>query len=335
MKLTPELVAKSPSSINTLRERELVIRGLKIPAIENLGVTQDQNDALDLTDNDIRALSGFPLLKRLTSLTVANNLIHRIDPQIAHSLPCLESLVLTNNQIADLGELVALSKFPSLTYLSLLGNPVAREKHYRDWVIWKCPKVRVLDFKRVKDKERQYAKTIFQSEEGRQSALAVSLAYRSNRFGESSSSAAARTDNTFEPGQVKGANGTAGRLLTPAERKAIETAIDQSDSLETIRRLEEKLRLGYAIDDIVPSSSAATDASKAAKKDGADAAEGGESIAGPPVVEVGDGAGAGAAEDAEADEEAEEEADTSTAKGRGTKRKAAAPKKSGGSKKRK
>ncbi|KAK0560431.1 U2 snRNP complex subunit [Tilletia horrida] len=325
MKLSPELIAASPSTINTLKERELVLRGHKIPAIENLGVTKDQNDALDLTDNDIRSLSGFPLLKRLASLSAANNLISRIDPRLAHSLPCLESLVLTNNQISELGELVALSKFPYLTYVSLLGNPVAREKHYRDWVIWKCPKVRVLDFKRIKDKERQLAKSIFETPDGRPSALAVSLTYRSNlKPGESSSSRAA--DNTFEPGQTSAttngaAAGAAGRLLTPAERKAIEAAIDRSDSLEEIRRLEEKLRLGYAIEELAPPAAAAA------------GEEGGQSTSAKDKNGTADADASTEAAEPEAEAEAEAEADTTT--GTGRKRKAASSGKGGGSKKRK
>ena len=38
---------------------------------------------------------------------------------------------------------------------------------------------------------------------------------------------------------------TAGRRLTAEERAAISDAIDQSQSMEEIRRLEEQLKLGY------------------------------------------------------------------------------------------
>ena len=54
MKLTAELLAQCDSSINTLKERELDLRGFKIPAIENLGASRDLNDTIDLTDNDVR-----------------------------------------------------------------------------------------------------------------------------------------------------------------------------------------------------------------------------------------------------------------------------------------
>lgn len=40
MKLTPELIAHSRSSLNPLKERELDLRGLQIPTIENLGASR-------------------------------------------------------------------------------------------------------------------------------------------------------------------------------------------------------------------------------------------------------------------------------------------------------
>jgi len=72
-----------------------LLSGYKIPVIENLGATlvgfkifndfyavvtyfqylQDQFDTIDFSDNDIRKLDGFPLLKRIKSLLLNNNRI--------------------------------------------------------------------------------------------------------------------------------------------------------------------------------------------------------------------------------------------------------------------
>lgn len=52
-----------------------VILGYKIPVLENLGATLDQFDTIDMSDNDIRKLDGFPLLKRLKSMLLNNNRI--------------------------------------------------------------------------------------------------------------------------------------------------------------------------------------------------------------------------------------------------------------------
>lgn len=40
VRLTVELIDNAPQFINTVRERELNLRGYKIPVIENMGVTK-------------------------------------------------------------------------------------------------------------------------------------------------------------------------------------------------------------------------------------------------------------------------------------------------------
>lgn len=75
MKLTADLILQSPQYTNALRDRELDLRGYKIPVIENLGATLDQFDTIDMSENDIRKLEGFALLKRLKSLLLNNNRI--------------------------------------------------------------------------------------------------------------------------------------------------------------------------------------------------------------------------------------------------------------------
>ena len=56
MRITPDLVAQSPQFTNPLNDREIKLRAYKIPAVENLGATQDQFDVIDLSDNEIRKL---------------------------------------------------------------------------------------------------------------------------------------------------------------------------------------------------------------------------------------------------------------------------------------
>ncbi|WFD02076.1 U2 snRNP complex subunit [Malassezia obtusa] len=237
MKLTSELLAQSDSALNPLKERELDLRGLKIVVIENLGVTRDQNDALDFTDNEIKYLGNFPRLLRLQHLVLSNNLVSRIDPLLGKALPYLHTLILTNNAIADMRQLVPLRRLRRLEYLSLMGNPVSHEKHYREFVIWRVPSVRVLDFKRVTDKERAYARRLMETPDGRPSELAVQLS------GAEAPAPAPAHASHFEPGAPVA--GAAGRALTAKERAAIQEAIDQSESLEEIRRLEERLKMGY------------------------------------------------------------------------------------------
>ena len=115
VKITAELILRSPVVFNPLGDRELVLRGLKIPAIRNLGVTQDQFDSLDLSDNDIQILSNFPKQLRLTSIQLNDNHISSVEGQnMAEALPNLTRLILSGNQIQRLEDLDEISCLKTL-----------------------------------------------------------------------------------------------------------------------------------------------------------------------------------------------------------------------------
>lgn len=115
-------------------------------------IQKDQHDAIDFTDNSISVLANLPLMRRLRTLHLANNRIMSISPSLHLSCPGLTTLVLTNNNIAQLGDLEPLKELKYLQFLSLMGNPVGEQKYYREWVIFRCKALRVLDFQRIRDK---------------------------------------------------------------------------------------------------------------------------------------------------------------------------------------
>ena len=78
VKCTPDLIECAGQYINPVRDRELDLRGYKIPVIENPGSTLDQFDCIDMSNNEIRKLDGFPLLSRMKTLLLSNNRIVRI-----------------------------------------------------------------------------------------------------------------------------------------------------------------------------------------------------------------------------------------------------------------
>jgi U2 small nuclear ribonucleoprotein A' len=90
-------------------------------------VVQDQ-DAIDFTDNDISSLSNFPFFPRLRTLLLARNRVRQIQPNIATSIPGLTTLVLTQNNIAELADLDPLRNLTRLAHLTLLENPVTRKE---------------------------------------------------------------------------------------------------------------------------------------------------------------------------------------------------------------
>ncbi|OLL25381.1 U2 small nuclear ribonucleoprotein A' [Neolecta irregularis DAH-3] len=231
MKLTPELLAEAPSYINPIKERELFLRGHKLPTIENLGVSRDTNDSIDFTDNDIRYLGNFPKFLRLKTLLLSRNRITTIDATLAKSVPNLSCVILTSNSIGELADLDILGELPRLEVLAVMDNPVAQKEYYREWLIWRCHHVRYLDFVKVKDSERKRAKALFEGKSGELTDLGAMIKGLKTR--------------TFEVGGTENGEKSAGPMrLTEAEQRQIEEAIKNAKSLNEVARLEGMLREG-------------------------------------------------------------------------------------------
>lgn len=209
--------------INPVKDRELDLRGYKIPTIENLGATLDQFDTIDFSDNDIRKLDGFPLLKRIKTLFFNNNRIVRIAEGLEHCIPNLETLMLTGNMIQELGDLEPLTQLKNLTNLCLLQNPVSAKPQYRQYVIYRFPQLRLLDFRKIKMKEREAAITYFKSKKGKEMAHEI-----------------AKKAKTQSPGVSNDKP-----LTTAEERSKIREAITNATSLEEVQRLSKLLQSGH------------------------------------------------------------------------------------------
>ncbi|UYV81118.1 SNRPA1 [Cordylochernes scorpioides] len=227
VKLTPDLIEQSAQYTNPIKDRELDLRGYKIPTIENLGATLDQFDVIDFSDNDIRKLDGFPLLKRLSCLLLNNNRICRIGENLQESLPNLQVIILTNNNLQELGDIDPLVSVKTLTHLSLMKNSICTKKNYRLYVIHKLPQVLCLDFRKVKMKEREAAAQLFKGKKGKQLEKELS-----------------KKSKTFVPGGPTGdTNSTAGRP-SAADVEAIKAAISKAKTLEEVERLNQMLKSG-------------------------------------------------------------------------------------------
>lgn len=113
------------------------------------------------------------------------SIFRRIGDGLNENLPNLEEVVLTNNSMAELGDIMPLFECKKLERLrwvapwrhsrpprppdhgdsshlslpidssrSLLNNPVTAAEHYREFLIYHLPKLRLLDFKKVTGKVR-------------------------------------------------------------------------------------------------------------------------------------------------------------------------------------
>lgn len=252
VRLTADLIWKSPHFFNAIKERELDLRGNKIAVIENLGATENQFDTIDISDNEIVKLENFPHLNRLGTLLINNNRITRINPNIGEFLPKLHTLILTNNRLVNLVEIDPLASLPKLQYLSLLDNNITKKPNYRLYVIHRLKKLRVLDFKKVKQKERTEAGNLFASKEAEEEAKKVPA-------------------KTFTPGEVLDAPDVPKAdqtpkvvAPTPEQITAIKAAIVNSQTLEEVARLEKALQSGQLPEGFVmPGNDVDMDAVKA------------------------------------------------------------------------
>ncbi|KAH6996552.1 leucine-rich repeat-domain-containing protein [Ilyonectria sp. MPI-CAGE-AT-0026] len=229
MRLTADLIRDSLSYLNPLKERELDLRGHRIPAIENLGVA-GPHDAIDFTDNDIQVLGNVPLSPRITTLLLARNRVASIQPTLAKAIPNLTNLVLASNNLAELADLDTLATFPRLTHLVLADNPVAKKEHYRYWVLWRCPSVRFLDYQKVKEAEREKGRELFGTVEEPTVLASKIMGIKTTTFDASSGS-----DAPSKLSRIK---------LTDAEKKRLQERIKKATSLQEIIALEKELNEG-------------------------------------------------------------------------------------------
>jgi len=227
MRLTADILLRAESYLNTIQERELCLRGFKIPAIENLGVIQDQFDVIDFTDNEIRIVDNFPRMKRLSTLLMSNNYVFRIGSSLGSNLSNITTLVLNNNRIANLSEIDHLATLTKLELLSLQDNPVTEREHYRLYVIHKIPSLKMLDFQKVKQHERASAKALFITSEGIGYIAGVT---EEGRHINAQKEAAESNGNKNQ--------------LTPEQKAEISRAIEMATTKEEMDLIEKQLRSG-------------------------------------------------------------------------------------------
>ena len=245
-------ISPSPPHPSPCSDYELDLRGHKIGTIENLGVTQNQFDCLDLSQNAIVVLDGFPRLPRLTTLLAAHNRIVRLAPNnLGPSLPALHTLILTANRLTRLTDLEPLQACPHLAHLSLVDNPVTKTKHYRLALIHLLPTLKTLDFRKVRPAERTKAAELFGG--GTSDGIAALRALDDERRGEREK----ETNKTFVPGE--GLEGEGNELgvgveeprpkrskkgPTAEELTAIKAAIAAASTMHEVEELEAALQSG-------------------------------------------------------------------------------------------
>ncbi|ODQ58051.1 hypothetical protein WICANDRAFT_45418 [Wickerhamomyces anomalus NRRL Y-366-8] len=231
MRLTPNVLLDAPSFINPQHERTLSLRSLKIPMIENFTVTKDVNEAIDLTDNDIKILGNFPILTRLKTLLLAKNRIQTIQDDFYTTVPMLESLSLISNSLASLSSLEPLKNCKRLKNLYILNNHISQQEHYRLFIIWLIPQLKVLDFMKIKDKERTQANELFGEVEEPTELAKTILNSKPKHI----------LDNDKDDDQIKDVL----KKLSEEDREKLKQQLKTATSLSEIDKIETALKNGY------------------------------------------------------------------------------------------
>lgn len=94
---------------------------------------------------------------------LTNNRIARVTKDFAVMCPRLETLILQGNRIANLSDLDPLPK--QLKRLVLLDNIVCNLPNYKQYVLYRLPNLKMLDFQKVTKADREEAKTLFANQQ--------------------------------------------------------------------------------------------------------------------------------------------------------------------------
>jgi len=247
VRLTAEVLLQADNYLNAYMAREINLRGLKVPTIENLSILQDQYDVIDLTDNDIKKLDNFPTMRRLNVLLVSNNSISRISTSVGEHLPRLQSLILSNNRISHLFEIDHISQIQSLEVLSLLENPVVLRPNYRLYTIFRMPSLKCLDFNKVTRQEREGATKLFKSSAGRAFLSVIEQEKQASTSVNGSTTAAAVAAAAAAPKKTIAE-------LTDQQKAQVKRAIENATTKEQIDTIEYQLQTGTFpfVDEFVP-----------------------------------------------------------------------------------
>ena len=131
--------------------------------------------------------------------------------------------MLTGNMIQELSDLEPLVPLKNLQSLCLLQNPVSAKPQYRQYIIYKFPSLRLLDFRKIKQQEREAAIAFFRSKKGKDIAREIAKKAKA---------------------QAQNINGLDKPAMTPEERNKIREAITNATSLEEVQRLSRLLQAG-------------------------------------------------------------------------------------------
>ncbi|XP_065911505.1 leucine-rich repeat-containing protein 49-like isoform X2 [Dysidea avara] len=140
----------------------LDLHGNMIRVIENLSHLCHLR-VLNLAGNEIVHTIGLAGMTSLTELNLRRNRITHIYE--IDCLPQLQRLYLSHNLIEEFSDITCVTDSPSLSELSLDGNPLANSTDYRVLMVHRVAGLRVLDTKPISEEEKLRVVQMIQEEE--------------------------------------------------------------------------------------------------------------------------------------------------------------------------
>jgi Leucine-rich repeat (LRR) protein len=123
---------------------------------------QEEIKGLRLSNNSIPNFLIFDSIEasyldanKIQWIDLSFNQLKKIDENLAAHLPNVATLYLHANQIARYSDIRRLSCFTHIKSLTLYGNPVEEQKHYRNVVLYYFPNLTQLDFSVISPGERE------------------------------------------------------------------------------------------------------------------------------------------------------------------------------------
>lgn len=231
MRLTAQVINEAPEILNPEGKLTLLLRDLQITELENLAITQNKYQVLDLSNNDLISLGNIPKsFNNLECLLLSNNNISYIDDDSFPLENHITSISLFNNNIYKFQKSFK-DKFTRLETLVLLGNPITEIENYRHFIIWLIPNLKVLDFKKVKQAERNTSESMFGTNNDEFNTLAQLMFSNENEN--------IKLDGKSDR-QVKNFV----KKLSDEERQQLLKKLETATSIEEIERIENDLKEG-------------------------------------------------------------------------------------------
>ena len=204
-----------------------------------------------MSDNEVKKLDNFPVMKRLNTLILNNNNISKLASNLGDNLKGITTLILTNNKITQVSEIDYLSTLKKLEHLSLMENPVIQSlgSTYRLYVIYKIPSLKSLDYMKIEKKERDPVELFFKSTHGTTFLNSIGTSSGSSL---SSSGLGSGSGGLGQDVAVQGGGG-GGTVLSEAQKLHVRRSIEAATTREEVDAIERQLRVGMSIFDFISS----------------------------------------------------------------------------------